>query len=74
MYDLQKDPCEVHNVAADSAYWQKARELAQRLDQWIQETGDFPPYRRIRDDHTDRATGVWFSKEIPPMRNTEIEQ
>lgn len=69
LYDLQKDPWEVHNVAADSAYWQKARELAQRLDQWIHETGDFPPYVRVRDDHTDRMTGVWFSKEIPPMRN-----
>lgn len=73
LYDLEKDPWEVNNVAANSAYWQKARELAQRLDEWIHETGDFPPYKRIRDDHTDRMTGVWFSKEIPPMRNAEIE-
>ncbi|MFH5834291.1 sulfatase [Halalkalibaculum sp. DA3122] len=69
LYDLQQDPWEVHNVAADSAYWQKARELAQVLDDWSQQTGDFPPYYRVRDDHTDRMTGVWFSKEIPPMRN-----
>lgn len=22
-------------------------------------------------DHTDRMTGVWFSKQIPPMRNVK---
>lgn len=69
LYDLQQDPWEVRNVAADSAYWQKARELARVLDEWIRQTGDFPPYKRVRADHTDRVTGVWFSKKIPPMRN-----
>jgi arylsulfatase A-like enzyme len=73
LYDLQEDPWEASNVAADSAYWQKARELAQRLDEWSKNTGDFPPHVRIRADHTDRMTGVWFSKEIPPMRNLRQE-
>lgn len=69
LYDLKEDPWEINNVAAHPDYWQKARELAKVLDGWIEETGDFPPYLRVRDDHTDRLTGVWFSRQIPPMRN-----
>jgi arylsulfatase A-like enzyme len=71
LYDLEKDPWEINNVADEDAYWAKARELAAVLDTWIEETSDFPPDRRIRDDHTDRMTGVWFSSKIPPMRNME---
>lgn len=71
LYDLQKDPWEVNNVAAHPDYWQLARELAAQLDEWMEKTGDFPPYKRIRDDHTDRLTGVWFSDEIPEMRNID---
>lgn len=51
----------MENVAADDRYWELARELATVLDEWREATGDFPPHRRVRDDHTDRATGVWFS-------------
>lgn len=69
LYDLQEDPWETRNVAASSEHWEKARELAQQLNDWREETGDFPPHLRVRDDHTDRMTGVWFSGEIPPMRN-----
>lgn len=69
LYDLQEDPWEVHNVAASPEHWQKARELALQLNDWREETGDFPAHLRIRDDHTDRMTGVMFSKERPPLRN-----
>lgn len=71
LYDLEKDPWEVNNVAAHPYYWQIARELSAQLDDWMEETGDFPPHMRVRDDHTDRVTGVWFSNEIPPMRNVD---
>ena len=71
LYDLEQDPWEVHNVAAHPDYWQLARELSAQLDEWMEKTGDFPPYKRVRDDHTDRMTGVWFSDEIPPMRNVD---
>ncbi|MEX0599709.1 MAG: hypothetical protein WD205_03630, partial [Rhodothermales bacterium] len=70
-YDLEKDPFELDNVAAHADYWQTARELAAVLDEWIDETNDFPPHVRVRDDHTDRMTGVWFTPEIPPLRNAE---
>lgn len=71
LYDLQKDPWEINNVAAHPDYWQLARELSAQLDNWMEKTDDFPPYMRVRDDHTDRLTGVWFSDEIPEMRNVD---
>jgi len=69
LYDLAVDPWEINNVAADPDYWELARELSAVLDQWMEETGDFSPHVRVRDDHTDRLTGVWFSDKIPPMRH-----
>ncbi|GAA5521559.1 sulfatase [Aliifodinibius salicampi] len=71
LYDLENDQWEINNVAAHSDYWELARELGQQLNNWMEETEDFPPHLRVRDDHTDRMTGVWFSDEIPPMRNLE---
>ncbi|MDX1641966.1 MAG: sulfatase [Balneolaceae bacterium] len=71
LYDLQNDPWEVNNVASHPEYWQLARELSAQLDDWMEKTDDFPPYKRVRDDHTDRLTGVWFSDEIPEMRNVD---
>jgi arylsulfatase A-like enzyme len=72
LYDLETDPWELHNVADEAAYAGTARELAVALDRWIEETGDFPAWTRVRDDHTDRVTGVRFSDRVPPMRNAEM--
>jgi arylsulfatase A-like enzyme len=74
LYDLERDPHEFVNLADRDEYWQLARELAQQLDRWMEETGDFPPHERVRADHTDRVTGVMYSRQIPPMRNAEGEQ
>lgn len=71
LYDLQADPWEIDNIAASDEHWELARELAATLSQWIEDTDDFPPTARVRDDHTDRMTGVWFSDQIPPMRHAE---
>ncbi len=68
-YDLERDPGEFNNVADDPAYQEAVRELARVLDEWIDETGDFPPQMRRRDDNTDRITGVKFTQKIPPMWN-----
>ncbi len=68
LYDLQKDPGEFYNVADEADYAEVVRELTAVLDQWIDETGDFPPTIRRRDDNTDRITGVKFTQKIPPMR------
>ena len=69
LYDLGKDPWELRNVADDPAYAATARELAGVLESWIEESDDFPAAYRVRDDNTDRVTGVPFTTRIPPLRN-----
>jgi arylsulfatase A-like enzyme len=71
LYDLAKDPWELTNVADDPAYAAKVRELAAVLQQWIESTDDFPAAYRVRDDNTDRVSGVPFTSRIPPLRNPE---
>jgi N-sulfoglucosamine sulfohydrolase len=72
LYDLTKDPWEIHNVAGDSAYAETMFRLAKVLQDWIEDSGDFPAAYRVRDDHTDRITGVPFSTKIPPLRNAVL--
>jgi N-sulfoglucosamine sulfohydrolase len=72
LYDLQTDPWELRNVADEPKYENDARELAQVLQEWMEQTGDFPAAYRVRDDNTDRITGVPFTSKIPPLRNTNV--
>ncbi len=55
LYDLKKDPHQVHNVAADPAYAQVRSELEQRLMDELRRTGD----PRLVDD------GRYY--ETPPL-------
>lgn len=71
LYDLQQDPWEVRNVADDPAYVATARRLAEVLESWIEGSDDFPATSRVRDDNTDRLTGIQFTTKIPPLRNPE---
>lgn len=71
LYDLNNDPWEVHNLADDPEHRKTAMKLARRLDQWINNTGDFPPTQRRRADHTDRVTGMRYRFDVPPMRNAD---
>ena len=71
LYDLRADPWELRNVADDAAYARTVRELSQVLQRRVEQTGDFPPAYRVRDDNTDRTTGVQFSPRIPPLRNPD---
>lgn len=68
-YDVKEDPYQLTNLASHEDYWEVARQYARILDNWINETGDFPPWKRVRDDHTCRWTGVRFQQAIPPLRN-----
>jgi arylsulfatase A-like enzyme len=70
LYDLEADPWEVTNLAADPAQAGRARSLAAVLQQWIEDTDDFPAQWRVRDDNTDRVTGLPFSPWIPPLRDS----
>ena len=69
LYDLQRDPWELTNLADDPAQAARVRRLAEVLQAWMEETDDFPAAWRVRDDHTDRITGVQFGTSIPPLRN-----
>jgi arylsulfatase A-like enzyme len=70
LYDLERDPWELTNLADQPAYATRVRQLAAALQAWMEETDDFPAAYRARDDHTDRITGVQFSPKIPPLRDS----
>ena len=40
LYDLRKDPGELHNIASDPAYKDQLEQMRGYLDEWIRETGD----------------------------------
>jgi hypothetical protein len=42
------------------------------LQAWMEGTDDFPATYRVRDDNTDRITGVQFTTKIPPLRNDQL--
>ncbi|WP_261344068.1 sulfatase family protein [Roseimaritima sediminicola] len=56
LYDLQRDPGELHNVFDDPAYRSTRQRLQQALKQWSTETSDYIPSVRTPDEF-DRATG-----------------
>jgi arylsulfatase A-like enzyme len=72
LYDLKTDPWELHNVADLPAYANVVRRLASVLQKWMETSGDFPAAYRVRDDNTDRVTGVQFNTRIPPLRNVDL--
>lgn len=69
-YDLERDPWELVNLAGEPGYRDRLQAHFAELAKWREETGDFPSHRRRRDGHTDRVTGVYFSRVIPPMRDS----
>ena len=56
LYDLQRDPGELHNVVDDPAYAAVVKELKHALSDWTRETNDFLPSKRTPDEF-DRVTG-----------------
>jgi N-sulfoglucosamine sulfohydrolase len=72
LYDLARDPWELRNVADEPRYAKEVRELAMVLQEWMEQTDDFPAAYRVRDDNTDRITGVPFTTKIPPLRNPDV--
>ena len=59
-------------MADDPAYAKQVRELAAVLEEWIEQSDDFPAAYRVRDDNTDRVTAVQVTTRIPPLRNAEV--
>jgi N-sulfoglucosamine sulfohydrolase len=70
LYDLASDPWEIVNLAGEPAQAARVRRLAGVLQEWMEETDDFPAAWRVRDDNTDRITGLPFSQRIPPLRDS----
>ena len=56
LYDVQNDPHELHNLAADPLYRVVVIALRKALDKWTRETKDRVPAVRTPDDF-DRETG-----------------
>jgi arylsulfatase A-like enzyme len=72
LYDVVADPWELRNLAGDPRYVRELRELTAVLQKWMEQTDDFPGAYRVRDDNTDRITGLPFTSKIPLLRNTEV--
>ena len=74
LYDVAGDPWELRNVAEDPRYARELRELTAVLQKWMEQSDDFPGTFRVRDDNTDRITGLPFTSKIPLLRNTDLPQ
>jgi len=72
LYDLDRDPWELSNLAADPRYAKQVGELAGVLQEWMEQSDDFPAAFRVRDDNTDRITGVPFTTRVPPLQNGDL--
>ena len=56
LYDLNSDPDEMNNLAADPGYASTLAKFRQQLETWQKETHDIAPVGRTRDEF-DRETG-----------------
>ena len=72
LYDVAADPWELRNVAEEPRYARELRELSTVLQKWMEQSDDFPAAFRLRDDNTDRITGLPFTSKVPLLRNTEL--
>jgi N-sulfoglucosamine sulfohydrolase len=52
LYDLRKDPGQIHNVAMAAQYARAKRDLRAALDKWMRDTGD--PRITANDDRWDK--------------------
>jgi N-sulfoglucosamine sulfohydrolase len=69
LYDVSKDPHQIHNVAGQSDYADARKQLRARLDQWMKDTAD--PRAFKDDDHWDAYPyfgGVVSAKKGPRKR------
>jgi len=63
LYDLQSDPDEVVNLAANPAFEKQLNEMRQQLEAWIEDTDDKGQYPRsdaAMNEITDRYPEAWL--------------
>jgi arylsulfatase A-like enzyme len=73
LYDLQSDPYEFTNLAAEPAYQDILKTLRNELERWRRETNDFSADERRRADNTDRFTGLKFDQTLLPARPAQSD-
>ena len=63
LYDLQKDPDEVVNLAADPAYQERLLVMRRQLEAWIKDTddkGQYPRSKEAMDEIIGRYPETWL--------------
>ncbi|MDP1592580.1 MAG: hypothetical protein Q8M07_32755, partial [Prosthecobacter sp.] len=68
LYDLENDPFEIHNLAADSKHEQRRKEMSAALDAWIESSNDqgrTPEPPEIIEQWRERMK-EWFSTPKAP--------
>ncbi len=57
LYNLENDPCEIHNLAMKEGFTDTIKTLLKKLEEWQLKTGDHAPDVRRIPDNLDRLTG-----------------
>lgn len=79
LYDLQKDPYSLVNVAEDPRHRNELNRLRTMLDNWRVETADLMPERRRRDGWTRQGTPLphnqpWYDRFIKAGGKSSFEK
>ena len=76
LYDLQNDPHEIHNLAANPAYQSTLKDLRTRLSNWMESTNDqgrTPESAEMYDSDMQVYLDSLRGKKANPERAREIE-
>ncbi|MGI5818612.1 MAG: sulfatase [Armatimonadota bacterium] len=78
LYDLERDPWEYENLAGDAEYAGLLADLSDRMDRWMEETGDlllegrWPAnptlIEKMRERSRDESYREWFEYAWPEQR------
>lgn len=67
LFDVEEDPHQIHNLAADPRYAEQLHRMRDLLDQWTRQTGDtVPAFDKMTPDRNDRRTGESIQKRGRP--------
>lgn len=67
IYDLEKDPFELNNVADRKEYLEIGKGMAREMEKWQKQTHDHPWWKNRRGDQSDRITGFPLFTTRPPL-------
>ncbi len=69
LYDLKKDPFEIHNLAQDSAYAQQIFKMQKDLRLWMEDIDDL-----YQLEEKDQAEKAWPGGKQPITQKVRVEQ